>query len=370
VPTAVAAAAPLPAAAAGALPPPPAYDLAVGADMPPPAYDPPRAVYKTIRSELGPFVGQVFDPHVSRETSLYNVRPIAQAGQNFHRYPVKISNECLYKHSSRGIEKYRLGRAVGAGMSGDVYELCKIASGVCDRVLKIVPIGPTTFEGWLRFEEAARLRDEYLANPLYQDAWREKNTKVAQLRERGIEYDESYPKYLFYKNQVYNSTMARFQNEIRYLSAAYIGGVGPKIYDSWVCDVPVDVNGTTIIFHYGFIITEKFDETLYDFLRTTAHIVRRDRIFLDQLKRKVSNMYKKTFEWEVRQGIYNTDLHGRNIFLKLDPARHTEIKEMVIGDWGRCKESSLDIARDQYNRISEPARIEAAVNELFTSIST
>lgn len=108
-----------------------------------------------------------------------------------------------------------------------------------------------------------------------------------------------------------------FDSECQYseiLSRKY--GIGPKFIARWECN-----NFGT---QYGFIVTEKWDKTLYEILTSKSTKQICEAKFIQKLYEQVQNIHK--------EGLIHSDILPKNILVKLNSKQ--EIADVTLADFG------------------------------------
>ena len=198
-----------------------------------------------------------------------------------------ISPECMQRFGTLKIEK-----RLGQGAFGSIHDLCD--SVHCDKVVKIVPLSAEN--------NALPIMDDYIAGQI--------DIRGYYKRMDAISYRPA-DNYLEIKEH--------FETEVAITKIAAQLGVSPRLHDAFICSnnifYPVGQ-----IYYLGFILLDKWDLTLQDYLTRNryipAHLVNKLIALLEQLH---------------SAGIYHGDLGFQNIVLRL--AQNVPIDVAII-DYG------------------------------------
>ena len=174
-----------------------------------------------------------------------------------------IPKECLKKFGQLSIHD-----RVGSGAYGSVYNVCD-RNNNCDKVVKVIQLYPNTYSMQLK----------YLSE--------------SQINEFGDPMDD---------------VVKLFNFEIEVTKLVSEIGISPKYYDSFICSDINIYNEQDYLVTLGFIILDKWDMTVENYLRITnkSHLPIE---ILQKLEDKIHLMHKN--------GISHGDLHGGNIVLKI-----------------------------------------------------
>lgn len=189
------------------------------------------------------------------------------------------------------------------GFSGIIYDVCEHEEGSrtstnCNKVLKIIPLSEESSE-----EDNIRGAITYDCNPLDLDL------------DDGVKGNAD----------CVVTSISQFSEEVRIAKLAADNGIGPRVYDSWVCrDVELEIktseiktseigkkwfDGSQIL---GFILMEKLQgKTLVDFVKSQPELFKRNFYIL------LASGIDKALKLESR-GYKHQDLHGKNIFVVND----------------------------------------------------
>lgn len=299
--------------------------------------------------------------------------PDAKTTERIFRYPFQLTYDCLYKLSgTEALKGYDIDKWIGAGKTSDVYTLC--TGGKCDRVLKVFPIGPTTFDEWKKFIKASGITfTDFSTNVVYKRATSNATKKMAELNGMDpfkiglVKPRPDYESYLHYKTQVYDTQMQTFHAERRNMIMAMENGIGPALYAAWTCVTPVNVNGTEVIFHYGFFAMERLQMTYYEYLAPIYQKIfgyNGDTRKQNEIIGTIKAFLNRVSDVEKRNGIINKDIHASNVYVNVDPRDATKLTKMVLGDWGISAEG-LDILTDEFKAYTDPRGMYSSFDDEF-----
>lgn len=117
----------------------------------------------------------------------------------------------------------------------------------------------------------------------------------------------------------------KFLKEIKFQQKASDINVAPKIITYWIC--PIDYKNQTI--QAGFIIMEKWDITLNDFIvQNLKEYYEQYDTILNLFEYKITKLVNST-------NFIHTDIHDGNIMLKLNDKK--KVIDLTIIDWGKVK---------------------------------
>lgn len=229
-----------------------------------------------------PIISLPVIPHNSRSSQSFTSIPDESITPGWY-----ISPECMQRFEGLKIEK-RLGK----GGFGTVHDLCSASH--CDKIVKVVPLSANN--------------NTLSIMGLYISGYIDIKAYYRQMEQIWYRPDERYA-----------AIKAKFEKEVTISKIASQLGVGPIFIDAFICSnnlfYPVGQ-----IDYLGFIITEKWDLTLHDYLKTHQSI---PSPLADKLVYLLEQLHSA--------GIYHDDLSFSNIMLRMNKANPIDV---TIIDYG------------------------------------
>ena len=235
----------------------------------------------------------------------FSDKPLPESENKLLQELIKLERgESFWYVPEKCINNNRIGDIIGKGKWGNVYDFCDDEIGKCENIVKIVSLAP------------------------------QMNQELIQAKYLYLDHEITANRYNdLIENAKLDQRVNHFKQEVTISRIASDLGVGPQVFDWFICDdVLQEPEGGQLI-SLGFIIMEKLDISLNQWLDDNE--LPTDMIEL--LYQKVEKMHQA--------GITHGDLHLDNIMLRLD--QNNQPIDIFLIDFGYAQGSTDNKELDQ-----------------------
>ena len=225
-----------------------------------------------------------------------------------------LPQACTKILNTKGIQ---IGSMIGQGYWSTVYNACSFGeSEPCSKIVKLVPLYPILrrrdildAENYLYGRtQALEYGDKNLVSEQLARYDRRRDLKL-QRDQVDKQFEEQNPQiFEHYISLTRQERKLNFNWEHALTKKASELGVGPAVHEAFVCDNVLRVPEYGSLLSLGFIVMDRWDVTLEDYLEEGGGKLSND--LYEKLKGLVAILHEN--------GISHYDLHEGNIVLKLD----------------------------------------------------